>query len=102
MKYKLKPVHAGDVLLQEFMEPLNITVYKLAQYTGMSQTRIGQIIKKKRGISVDTALRLAKVFDTSAAFWLNIQNKYDIDIAVGKHSKEIEALQPIKHIAFQS
>ena len=94
----LKPVHVGDILYDEFMQPYHITAYRLAQMTGLSQTQIGRIIKGKRGITVDTALRFAQVFSTSPEFWLNIQNRYEIDSMKAETKETIKQIQPIKDI----
>ena len=95
-KKALKPVHAGEILLKDFMKPNNITAYKLSKIIGLSQTHIGRIIKRKRPITLDAALRLARVFSTSPEFWLNIQNKYDLDNLSDEIKKEIEKIEPIK------
>ncbi|MEL3905554.1 MAG: HigA family addiction module antitoxin [Treponema sp.] len=100
METVLKPVHAGDILFEEFMKPYNITAYRLSQITGMSQTQIGRIIKGKRSVTVDTALRLAQVFNTSPEFWLNIQNRYDIDSMNAETKECIKQIQPIKDCVF--
>ncbi|QHX42432.1 HigA family addiction module antidote protein [Treponema vincentii] len=94
----LKPVHVGDILYDEFMQPHHITAYRLAQMTGLSQTQIGRIIKGKRGITVDTALRFAQVFSTSPEFWLNIQNRYEIDSMKAETKETIKRIQPINHV----
>ena len=94
----LKPVHVGDILYEEFMQPYHITAYRLAQITGISQTQIGRIIKGKRGITVDTALRFAQVFSTSPEFWLNIQNRYEIDSMKAETKETIKRIQPINHV----
>ena len=94
----LKPVQVGDILYEEFMQPYHITAYRLAQMTGLSQTQIGRIIKGKRGITVDTALRFAQVFSTSPEFWLNIQNRYEIDSMKAETKETIKQIQPITHV----
>lgn len=76
---KLANIHPGEVLREEFLLPLEITAYKLSKDTDIPQTRISQIIKGKRRITADTALRLAAYFGTTAQFWLGIQNDYDIE-----------------------
>ena len=76
---KLKNIHPGEVLEEEFLKPLNITAYALAKGTGISQTRVSQIIKGKRRITANTAIRFAKFFETSPHFWLGLQNDYDIE-----------------------
>ena len=74
---KLANIHPGEVLLEEFLRPLEITAYKLSKDTDIPQTRISQIIKGNRRITADTALRFASYFGTTAQFWLGIQNDYD-------------------------
>ena len=96
----LKPVHVGDILYEEFMQPYHITAYRLARMTGLSQTQIGRIIKGKRGITADTALRFAQVFSTSPEFWLNIQNRYYIDSINAETKENIKQIQPIKDCVF--
>jgi addiction module HigA family antidote len=76
---RLPNIHPGEILLEEFLRPMGITAYRLASETGVSQTRISQIIHGKRGLSAETALRLAKFFGTSAQFWLGLQNDYDLE-----------------------
>lgn len=76
---KLANIHPGEVLREEFLLPLEITAYKLSKDTDIPQTRISQIIKGKRRITADTALRLAAYFGTTAQFWHGIQNDYDIE-----------------------
>ena len=76
---KLKNIHPGEVLLYEFMIPMNITAYRLSKDLGIPQTRISQIIKGKRRITADTALRLSSYFGTSPKFWLGLQNDFDIE-----------------------
>ena len=76
---KLENIHPGEILLEEFLRPLKITAYRLSKDTEIPQTRISQIIKGKRRITADTALRLSTYFGTSAKFWLGLQNDYDIE-----------------------
>ncbi|MGE4567827.1 MAG: HigA family addiction module antitoxin [Bacteroidales bacterium] len=76
---KLTNIHPGEVLREEFLLPLEISAYKLSKDTEIPQTRISQIVKGKRRITADTALRLAAYFGTTAQFWLGIQNDYDIE-----------------------
>ena len=76
---KLKNVHPGEVLQEEFLELLGISAYRLAKETNIPQTRVSQIIKRKRSITADTALRLSKFFGNSPKFWLGLQNDYDLE-----------------------
>ena len=85
---RLKNIHPGEILLEEFMIPLEITAYKLAKDIDVPQTRISEIIKEKRRITADTAIRLSNYFGNSAKFWLGLQDDYDIEFE--KTLKEIE------------
>jgi addiction module HigA family antidote len=76
---KLKNIHPGEILLEEFLIPLGISAYKLSKDTGLPQTRISAIIKGNRRITADTALRLSKYFGNSAKFWLGLQDDFDIE-----------------------
>ncbi len=76
---KLANIHPGEILLEEFLRPLEITAYRLSKDTDIPQTRISQIIKGKRRITADTALRLASYLGTTAKFWLGLQDDYDIE-----------------------
>jgi addiction module HigA family antidote len=76
---KIPNIHPGEVLLEEFLKPMNVTAYRLSKDVGIPQTRVSQIIKGKRRITADTALRLAKYFGTSVKFWLGLQNDFDIE-----------------------
>ncbi|HET6255516.1 MAG TPA: HigA family addiction module antitoxin [Puia sp.] len=76
---KLKNVHPGEVLFLEFLQPLQITAYRLSKDTAIPQTRISEIIKGNRRITADTALRLSRYFGTSAKFWLGLQDDYDLE-----------------------
>ena len=95
---KLPNIHPGEVLLEEFLNPLEISAYKLAKDTDMPQTRISQIIKGKRRITADTALRLASYFGTTAKFWLGLQDDYDIE---EEQESKKEILKQIKKNAIQ-
>lgn len=77
---KMAPVHPGEILMEEFLEPMGISQYKLAKNINVPPRRINEIVHGKRAITANTALRLAKFFDTSAQFWLNLQSHYDLEI----------------------
>ena len=76
---KLRNIHPGEVLQEEFLIPLQITAYRLSKDTGIPQTRISEIVKGNRRITADTALRLSRYFGTSAKFWLGLQDDYDLE-----------------------
>jgi addiction module HigA family antidote len=90
-----EPIHPGEILLEEFLIPLGITQYRLAQTISVPARRINEIVHGKRAISPDTALRLSRAFGTSDRFWMNLQNRYDLDIAVSKHHEEFDRIQPL-------
>src|SRR5438045_5262020 len=77
---RLPPVHPGEILLEDFLNPLGLSQYRLAQGLSVPPRRINEIVLGKRSISADTALRLARFFGTSERFWLNLQNAYDLDV----------------------
>ncbi len=76
---KLKNIHPGEVLQEEFLKPMAISQYQLAKDLGIPQTRVSQIVKGKRRITADTALRISKYFGTSAKFWLGLQDDFDLE-----------------------
>jgi addiction module HigA family antidote len=76
---RLKNIHPGEVLLEEFLKPMGVSAYRLSKDTSIPQTRISAIIKGNRSITADTALRLAKYFGVSAKFWLGLQDDFDIE-----------------------
>ena len=80
MATKLAPIHPGEILLAEFLEPLALSQYRLAHDLSVPPRRINEIVHGKRGISADTALRLGRYFGTSAQFWLNLQTRYDLEV----------------------
>jgi antitoxin HigA-1 len=87
---KLAPVHPGEILLEEFLKPLNISQNRLGRDLGVSPRRINEIIHGKRGITADTALRLSRHFGTSAEFWLGLQADYDLDMAKDRLADRLE------------
>jgi len=92
----LPPIHPGEILLEEFLRPMGISQYRLAKDIGVSPRRINEIVHGKRAITADTALRLGRFFGMAPQFWLNLQNRYDLevteDILVGRLDKEVHAL----------
>ena len=89
---KLQNIHPGEVLSEEFLKPMGITVYRLAKETKIPQTRIAEIVKKSRRITADTALRLGKFFENSPQFWLGLQNDYDLEEETKIKSKELNSI----------
>jgi addiction module HigA family antidote len=86
----LSPIHPSEVLLEDFMKPLGLSQYRLAQDIGVSPMRISQIVHGQRPITVDTAMRLARYFGTSAAVWLRLQVRYDLEVADRELSERIK------------
>lgn len=92
---RLKNVHPGEVLEEEFIKPFGISHYRLAKAIDVPQTRIAEICKGRRAITADTALRLAKYFKTTARFWLGLQQDYDLEEQIAKHGQTFEAIEPL-------
>ena len=90
MAKRLAPVHPGEVLLEEFLEPMELSQYRLAKDIHVPARRINEIVHGTRGISADTALRLARYFGTSERFWLNLQAQYDLDTEKDRGGDRIE------------
>jgi len=87
---RLRPIHPGEILREEYLEPLGLSANALALALRVPATRVGEILHERRGISPDTALRLARYFGTDAQSWMNLQTSYDLKIAVNEHGKAIE------------
>lgn len=99
-KIEIQPVTPGELLLEEFMIPMNLTKYRLAKDIGVSATRIGQIVAGKRAISADTDLRLCKYFGLSEGYWLRMQNRYDIEIEKTMIQEELSRIVPFAKLHF--
>ena len=87
---RLEPVHPGEILREEFLQPLGLSVYKLAQAIKAPRSRINDIVRGRRAITTDTALRLARYFGTTPEFWLNLQTRYELDLANRDLRQKIE------------
>jgi len=87
---KLRPVHPGEVLLEEFLKPMGLSQSRVALAVGVHPRRINEIVLGKRGISADTALRLARFFGTSAELWLGLQKDYELDVATDEVGDQID------------
>jgi addiction module HigA family antidote len=87
---KLSPVHPGEVLLEEFLKPLDISQYRLAKSMSVPPRRVNEIVLGKRSVSADTALRLGRHFGTSEQFWLNLQTEYDLDVEKDRLGPRLE------------
>jgi antitoxin HigA-1 len=94
----MAPVHPGEILLSEFLEPFGVSQYQLAKTVEVPARRINEIVHGQRRISADTALRLARYFGTSEGFWMNLQARYDLETAkdrIGGALEDIEPLNPV-------
>jgi len=93
---KLLPIHPGEILLEDFLKPMGLSQYRLAKDISVSPRRINEIVHGKRSITADTALRLGRYFAVSPRFWLNIQNRFDLeiteDLLSGRLEKEVNIL----------
>ncbi len=94
-----EPTHPGEILKEEFLEPMGITQTKLAKALHTSFRAINEIVNQKRGITVEMAIKLAKYFGTSPELWLNLQNSYDLYKVLKKKKSLIESIEPIKEVA---
>ena len=90
MAKRLEPIHPGEILLLEYLEPLELSQYRLAKDTSVPPRRINEIVHGKRGITADTALRLARYFGTTEAFWMNLQARYDLEVQRDKLGGSLE------------
>jgi addiction module HigA family antidote len=93
---KLKNIHPGEILNEEFLIPLGITAYRLAKETFIPQTRVSEILKGNRRITADTALRLSKFFGNSPRFWLGLQNDYDLEEEGTQKENELNEIKPLE------
>jgi addiction module HigA family antidote len=96
---RLANIHPGEILLEEFLKPLNISAYRLSKELGIPQTRTSQIIKGHRSITADTALRLSCYFGNTAKFWLGLQNDYDLEEEKKIKEKELRQIKRLKQPA---
>ena len=90
---KLPPIHPGEILLEEFLRPMEITPYRLSRALGVDPRRIHAVIHGQRAITPDTALRLSRFFRLSEQFWMNLQARYDLEIEKSRHGEEIEKIE---------
>lgn len=91
----MAPVHPGEILLLEYLEPLGVTQHRLAVAVGVPPRRINEIVHGKRRISADTALRLARFFGTSERFWLNLQGRFDLEVERDRLAATLADIQPL-------
>lgn len=95
MAKKLAPMHPGEVLREEFLVPLKLSAGALAKICGLPRTRIERIAAETTGITADTALGLGKALGTSAQLWMNLQNRYDVEIAKHQIGKKLDRIEPV-------
>src|SRR6202049_1861734 len=96
-KKKLKPVHPGEILREEFMAPLGLSMNRMAMDLRVPVTRIADIVNERRGITADTALRFARYFRTSPSFWMNLQTRYDLEYAEDEIATKVQRdVQPLE------
>ena len=95
INYEVVSITPGELLKEEFLEPMGISKYRLAKDTGMTATRVGQIVAGKRAVTADTDLRLCKYFGLSDGYWLRAQAHYDTQIAKSKIADELDKITPI-------
>lgn len=93
---KISPIHPGEVLMEEFIEPLGLTQHRVAVAVGVPPRRINEIVHGKRRITADTALRLARYFGTSERFWLNLQARYDLELERDRLGPALDHIRPLK------
>jgi len=102
MARKLRPVHPGEILLEEFMKPLGLSMNRMAMDLRVPVTRIADIVNERRGITADTALRFARYFKNSPTFWMNLQTRFDLEIAgdriAAKVQRDVQPLQVIREL----
>jgi antitoxin HigA-1 len=94
---RLNNIHPGEILLEDFLKPMGITAYRLARDIGVQQTRISQILRGERAITLDTAIRLARYFGTTPRLWLNLQMAWDLEELERNSNSEYAAIQPLRH-----
>lgn len=93
---KLAPIHPGEVLMEDFIEPLRITQHRVAVAIDVPPRRINEIVRGKRRITADTALRLARYFGTTDLFWVNLQNRYDLEIERDALGASLDRVEPLR------
>ena len=96
MPRKLAPVHPGEILREEFLTPMGLSAYAIAAACGVPRTRIERLAREETPVTADTALRLARYFGTTAAFWMNLQAQYDLEVAEDGNSDELKRIKPLK------
>jgi addiction module HigA family antidote len=96
MKNKMRPIHPGEILREEYLVPLDLSANRLAQVLGIPTNRITEIVGERRNITADTALRLARAFGTSPEFWLNLQQAYELRTAEKELGPKLKSIKPVR------
>ncbi len=96
MRTTIAPVHPGEILFEEFLQPLGVTQHRVAVSIGVPPRRINEIVHGKRRITADTALRLARYFGTSDRFWLNLQTRYDLETERDNIGETLDQISPLR------
>ena len=91
----MEPIHPGEILMHDYLEPLGITQHRAAVAIGVPPRRINEIVHGKRGITADTALRLARYFGTSERFWLNLQSRYELEVERDRLAGALDQIEPL-------
>ncbi len=99
MARKLPPIHPGEILREEFLLPMELTPYAVAQACGVPRTRIERLAREETPVTADTALRLARYFGTTPSFWMNLQARYDLETAEDETAAEIKRIKPMRRKA---
>jgi len=98
-KTKLPPVHPGEILREEFLLPMALSPYAVARACAVPRTRIERLAREETPVTADTALRLAKYFGTTPAFWMNLQTQYDLEVAEDGTAADLKGIKPVKRSA---
>src|SRR5947209_6124798 len=96
MAKRLPPIHAGEVLREDFLLPMKLTAYSVARACGVPRTRIERLVREETPVTADTALRLARYFGTTPQFWMGLQAQYDLERAVDDLGKELKRIEPLR------
>lgn len=99
MARKLPPIHPGEILREEFLLPMELTPYAVAQACGVPRTRIERLTREETPVTADTALRLGRFFGTTPSFWMNLQARYDLEVAEDATAADIKRIKPMKRNA---
>ena len=99
MAKKLPPVHPGEIFREEFLLPMSLSPYAVARACALPRTRIERLARDETPVTADTALRLAKYFGTTPAFWMNLQTQYDLEVAEDGTAADLKGIKPVKRSA---